>query len=121
LYKGDYKSDRNSDRQRQGQSVNGLRYARNAIVHGDVVVDVAESADIPNPSTLVVHNRLGARTLGPPTRVEWTFRQTLPPPDKPAPKLGGWGLGLPRCAEWEIISDGKIIAGAADKTRTHGS
>jgi hypothetical protein len=82
---GRYKSARDNDR--QGRLVKGLRRARNAIVHGDVVVAVAASADIPNPSTLIVSSGTGPRIVGPPTRVEWTFLQTLPPPGQPQPKL----------------------------------
>jgi hypothetical protein len=82
---GRYKNVRDDDR--QGRFVRGLRRARNAIVHGDVVVAVAESADIPNPSTLIVSSGAGSRIVGPPTRVEWTFLQTLPPPGQPQPKL----------------------------------
>jgi hypothetical protein len=82
---GRYKTPRDNDH--EGRFVKGLRRARNAIVHGDVVVAVAESDDIPNPSTLIVSGGGGSRIVGPPTRVEWTFLQTLPPPGQPQPKL----------------------------------
>jgi hypothetical protein len=42
---------RRNDPQGRGQFLQGLRRARNAIIHGDVVIDVAESADIPNSYT----------------------------------------------------------------------
>ena len=80
-----YKSRRNSDA--KGQALQGLRYARNTVLHGHAVLDVADAADVPNPSGLLVHNRPGPRIVGPPTVVEWTFQQTLPKPSKPAPKL----------------------------------
>jgi hypothetical protein len=82
-----YESLHNSDRQRQGQFLRGLRYARNAIVHGDAVVDLADIADVPYPPGLLVHNRPGPRIFGPPTLVQWTFQQTLPAPTRPAPDL----------------------------------
>ncbi len=43
----DYKSRRNPDR--EGRFLRGLRYARDQVLHGDTVLDVAEPVDVPNP------------------------------------------------------------------------
>ena len=82
-----YMNLRNSDRQRQGQFLPGLRYARNAIAHGDAVGDLADITDVPYPPGPLVHNRPGTRIFGPPTLVQWTFQQTLLAPTKQAPDL----------------------------------
>src|SRR5215212_9468081 len=81
----DYKSRRNSDPQKQGQVLRGLRYACNVAVHGDPVVDVADVAaavSLPDPPTLVIVTDIGGtprpQIVGPPTRVQWTFHGTLP-------------------------------------------
>ena len=42
-----YKSRRNTDG--EGCYLRGLRYARNQVVHGHTVLDVAQSAVVPNP------------------------------------------------------------------------
>jgi hypothetical protein len=82
----DYISQRYGDPKGCGQFLPGLRHARNQILHGRAVLDVADAADVPNPAGLVVHNFPGPRIVGPPTVVQWTFRQTLPRLTKQAPK-----------------------------------
>jgi hypothetical protein len=82
-----YKSRRNTDG--EGRDLRGLRYARNQVLHGHTVLDVAESAVVPNPVVM----RGGAdahrvsRIITPPTRVVWTFKPTLLPLPRPEPKL----------------------------------
>lgn len=82
-----YKSRRNTDG--EGRYLRGLRYARNQVLHGHTVLDVAESSVVSNP--VVMRGGAGAhrvsRILMPPTRVVWTFKPTLPPLPRPEPKL----------------------------------
>jgi hypothetical protein len=85
--RADYRSRRNSDRQGEGQLLLGLRHARNTILHGDAVVGVAESTDVPHPQVITNGRGRHSRIVGPPTIVRWTFDQTFPTPTKPAPHL----------------------------------
>jgi hypothetical protein len=82
-----YMSRRDADS--EGRYLLGLRYARNRVIHGHAVLDVAQSAVQPNPVVM----RGGAdahrvsRIITPPTRVVWTFKPTLLPLPRPEPKL----------------------------------
>src|SRR5205823_4104231 len=83
----DYKSRRNPDG--DGRFLRGLRYARDQVLHGDAVLDVAEPVDVPNP--VIMRGGPSAhrvsRIITPPTRLLWTFRATLPVLPIPSPKL----------------------------------
>jgi hypothetical protein len=79
-----YRSRRNSDRQGEGQLLLGLRHARNTILHGDAVVGVAESTDVPYP-LITNHGGRHSRIVGPSTFIRWTFDQTFHA--QPAPLL----------------------------------
>ena len=85
--RADYRSRRNSDRQGEGQLLLGLRHARNTILHGDAVVGVAESTDVPYPQVITNGRGRHSRYVGPPTMVRWTFDQMFLTPTKPAPHL----------------------------------
>ena len=85
--RADYRSRRNSDRHGEGQLLLGLRHARNTILHGDAVVGVAESTDVPYPQVTTNGGGRHSRIVGPPTIVRWRFDQTFPTPTKPAPHL----------------------------------
>jgi hypothetical protein len=73
-----YKSRRNTDS--DGGFLQGLRHARNAIVHGDAVVDVVDAETVPTPRvTMASGAGAGSHSR--------TFTRTLPPPRNPAPVL----------------------------------
>jgi hypothetical protein len=55
------------------------------VLHGHTVLGVAESDVIPNPT--VVQGGGGTRIIAPATRIIWTFKLALPPPQKPQPIL----------------------------------
>jgi hypothetical protein len=84
--RADYRSRRYSDRQGEVQLLLGLRHARNTILHGDAVVGVAESTDVPYP-LITNHGGRHSRMVGPSTFIRWTFDQTFSTPTKPAPHL----------------------------------
>jgi hypothetical protein len=74
----------------KGKSLPGLRYARNQIVHGVAVVDVADVETVPTPKVIMASGAgVGShsRIITPPARIQWTFKHTLPPPGRPAPVL----------------------------------
>jgi hypothetical protein len=78
--RGGYENARDGDS--QGRVLPGLRRARDAIVHGDPVVDVASVADstvVPTPRIVVTS---GASVITPVSRPAWVFKLTLPPPPK---------------------------------------
>ena len=83
-----YKSRRNTDS--DGGFLQGLRHARNAIVHGDAVVDAVDAETVPTPRVTVASGAgtgSHSRVITPPSRIQWTFTRTLPPPGNPAPVL----------------------------------
>ena len=51
----DYKSRRNADS--EGRFLLGLRHARNTIIHGDTVVDIADSEEVPTPRVVIAAAR----------------------------------------------------------------
>ena len=80
-----YKSRRNTDS--DGGFLQGLRHARNAIVHGDAVVDAVDADTDPTPRVTMASGAgtgSHSRVITPPSRIQWTFTRTLPPPGNPA-------------------------------------
>jgi hypothetical protein len=80
-----YKSRRNTDS--DGGFLQGLRHARNAIVHGDAVVHVVDAETVPTPRVTmasVAGTGSHSRVITPPSRIQWTFTGTLRPPGNPA-------------------------------------
>jgi hypothetical protein len=68
----------------------GLRHARNAIVHGEAVVDAVDAETVPTPRVTMASGAgtgSHSRVITPPSRIQWTFTRTLPPPGNPAPIL----------------------------------
>ncbi len=66
------------------------RHARNAIVHGDAVVDAVDAETVPTPRVTMASGAgtgSHSRVITPPSRIQWTFTRTLPPPGNPAPVL----------------------------------
>jgi hypothetical protein len=59
-------------------TVDGLRYARNQLVHGEQVVDVTQQELTITPQVIVYP--AAARIIRSTCLPLWTFRQTLPPP-----------------------------------------
>jgi hypothetical protein len=82
-----YKGRRNTDS--EGRFLPGLRYARNQVLHGDAVLDVAESTFVPN--AVIMRGGPDAhrmsRIVTQPTGVVWVFKSTLPALPIPSPKL----------------------------------
>jgi hypothetical protein len=81
--RGGYENARDGDS--QGRVLPGLRRARDAIVHGDPAVDVANVADsstVPMPTIVRAVHWQTPQVILPPTRIAWVFKPTLPPPPK---------------------------------------
>jgi hypothetical protein len=78
-----YRNQRNSDPAGLGQLLLGLRYARNAVLHGDQVASVADPETVPMPTVVVAVGAMRSHVIMPPTRIAWVFRGTLPTPPPP--------------------------------------
>ena len=82
-----YKSRRNTDL--KGKVLRGLRYARNQLVHGVNIVDLADPQDVSTARLVIAGaaSRGGSQIIMPASRLVWTFKPTLPPPTKAQPDL----------------------------------
>jgi hypothetical protein len=84
-----------------GKYLQGLRFARNQLLHGNLVVHVADQALVRTPRIFVSGR---AQYVRPATQIVWRFMPVLPPPGQRQPaNLAAYTSNLADVEVWKVV------------------